>query len=132
MIPFSPECKIWQTKEEETITVSEMLSTSGWDGTYLFITGSQKDDYSGASSLFHVMMPRDLAAKFFGSSRVFSAELHNIGTINVLDKNHFISWAKENGAQCLEDAKAKYTEYKRLFPNMCWSAQSRLRICAEG
>lgn len=128
MIPFCSECKRWWTKRDETLTVSELLSASGWDGTYLFITGSQKDDYSGASSLFHVMMHRDLAIKFFGSARVFSAELYNIGAVNVLDRDHFMSWVKENGIQSKEDLKLKYAEYKRLFPNMCFSGQSRLRI----
>ena len=128
MIPFCPECKYWQTKREETITVSELLSALDWDGTYLFITGSQEDDYFGASSLFHVAMRRDLAIKFFGSARVFSAELYNIGAVHACDRDHFISWAKENGAQSWEDLKLKYAEYKQLFPNMCLSGQSRLRI----
>lgn len=128
MIPFCPECKHWQTKREETLTVSELLSASDWDGTYLSITGSQKDDYSGASSLFHVVMHRDLVMKFFGSARVFNAALHNIGAIHVRDKDHFMSWAKENGAQSIEDLKSKYVEYKRVFPLMCPSEPSYLRI----
>lgn len=128
MIPFCPDCRRWWTEKDKTITVAEILATSDWDGTYLHITGSQENDYSGASSLFNVVMHRDLAVKFFGSSRVFTAEFHNIGEVNVVNKDHLIAWVKENGLQQWKDVKFKYEEYKRLFPQNCICGQSRLRI----
>lgn len=128
MIPFCPDCKRWWTERDEKMTVSELLAASDWNGTYIHITGSQENDYTGVSSLFNVMMHRDLAVKFFGSSRVFSAEFHNAGEVNVANRNHLIAWAKENGLQQWEDVKSKYAEYKRLFPQNCIHGQSRLRI----
>lgn len=128
MIPFCPDCKIWQTEKDKAVTVAEILDASDWNGTYLHITGSQENDYTGASSLFKVVMHRDLAVKFFGSSRVFSAEFHNTGEVNVASRDHLIAWAKENGLKQWEDVKSRYEEYKRLFPQNCISGQSHLRI----
>lgn len=130
MIPFCPDCRKWRTEKNEVVTVSEVLANSDWNGTHIQIIGSQKDDYTGATSLFEVTMCRDLALKFFGTCRTFSAELHDEGEINVADRDHLIRWARKNGIKQREELKARYAEYKRLFPQNCLRGQSCLRISA--
>ena len=58
-IPFCPYRQVWNTPKDGTVTLSEYLASANWDGNYLDITGSQPEDYTGASSLFRVTMPRD-------------------------------------------------------------------------
>lgn len=128
MIPFCPDCMIWRTERDEVVTLADLLADSGWNGTHLYITGSQENDYSGVSSLFTVTMHRDLAVKYFGSCRVFDTTLHNIGEVNVADKHHFFAWVADNGIQQWEDVQARYEEYRRAFPMNCINAQSRIRI----
>lgn len=128
MIPFCPDIKTWRTENDEVVTVADLLETSDWNGLYLHITGSQKDDYSGASSLFNVVMDKNLAMKHFGQCRVFSADFHNVGEINVADKNHLFSWARQRGIKNLDEMRAKYVEYRLLFPSNCLREISRMRI----
>ena len=126
-IPFC-ECRSWSTPKDRATTLSEYLASANWEGRNLHITGSQPEDYTGASSLFNVEMTRELAEKFFGNSRVFSATLHNIDEINVLDQNHLIEWARKVGIKEADGLRARYGEYQRLFPKNCVKEISRVRI----
>ena len=129
-IPFCPDCQVWNTPKDRTVTLSEYLASTNWNGNYLDITGSQPKDYAGASSLFRVTMSRELAEKFFGHARVFTAELHNVDEINVADKAHLIEWALANGIEKLSDLRKRYGEYQHLFPRNCIKPTSRVRISA--
>lgn len=130
IIPFCYGDKRWNTKEDETVTVSELLSSADWAGASLHIVGSQENDYLGSSHLFCVDMDRDLAIKYFGTARAFSAMLHCVDEVFARDGEHLLAWARENGIRRLDELQARYAEYKRLFPNNCVRPQSYLRISA--
>ena len=126
-IPFY-DCHGWHTQKDVVVTLSEYLNASDWDGSYLHITGSSPEDYTGASSLFSVSMSRELAEKFFGNARVFSISLINVDAISVLDVDHLFAWARENDITEMSDLRQQYAEYRKLFPKNCTKNFSHVRI----
>lgn len=126
-IPFCPDSKVWTTKQDEVVTVSELLSGFADDVEDLHITGSQKNDYNGASCLFSVPMKADLAVKFFGNCQVFNARFYYPNGVNVVDGDHLAAWAKENGLFSEDEIRAKFSDYKRRYPHKCFR-DSYIRI----
>ena len=62
--PFCyPSPRHWETKKDETVTVSQFFETLDWDGTKISVVGSQANDYNGASHLFEIKVDRDLVIK---------------------------------------------------------------------
>ena len=131
---FCPDSKTWETKRDEVVTVSEVLTscTFGDRIKSVKVVGSQKDDYCGASMLFGVSMEPRLVIKFFGNCRVFSATLCPCDGIRVKDRDHLIEWAKENDISDMDKLREKYPEYDRRFPSKrIWGPDGYLRISVD-
>lgn len=114
-VSFCPELRHWETERDKVVTVSEFFESCDWDGEILTIIGCQANDYNGASHLFEVSMRRDLAMKFFGECRLFSASIYPHEGIRVTNKEHLMNWARENGITSLDELGARFHEYKKRF-----------------
>lgn len=128
--PFCyPSPRHWETKKDETVTVSQFFETLDWDGTRVSVVGSQANDYNGASHLFEVKVDRDLVIKFFGGCRLYSASLYPHDGIMSDDRDHLMSWAKENGINSVDELKARFHEYKNRFSSHYpWGPDGYIRI----